>query len=422
MTSNKSRYYDSVILRPCDRKVKSGLALKEFEQNFGLLGKLIGPLGVKEFLQGYYELKPFLSPRDSGREFNNLISLKKLDHLLATSELPPASIDMARSKPPISRSNFTFKSGNIDRGAVVRHYQEGATIIFPQLNLAVEELANFCRSLEFELSCKVQTNVYLTPQNSQGFKTHYDDHDVFILQVHGKKAWNLYQQAVEKPFKGEPFNSSEHAAGKLDLNFTMEPGDCLYIPRGYMHDAINVGDQPSLHITVGLLVKKWADLMLEVLSEVAVNNPEFRESLPIGFARNDFDQSHARAYFRSLMDLFASEADFGNIYSLFKQEYYRTCKPNLKGALAQSSNGIDSKSIFRVRRNFQYNLEVEGGQTVIACAGGDLKFSAAASVSLVSALEGTSFSGDLFAGLADNEGEEILLKLIAFGVIEQIIE
>ena len=396
--------------------------MKEFEQNFELLGKLIGPLGVSEFLQGYYELKPFHSPRESSREFDSLISLKKLDHLLATSELPPASIDMARSKPPISRSNFTFKSGNIDRGAVVRHYQDGATIIFPQLNLAVEELANFCRTLEFELSCKVQTNVYLTPQNSQGFKTHYDDHDVFILQVHGKKNWNLYQQAVEKPFRGEPFNSSEHAAGKLDLNFTMEPGDCLYIPRGYMHDATNVGDQPSLHITVGLLVKKWADLMLEVLSEVAVNNPEFRESLPVGFARNDFDPSNAKQYFKKLMNLFASEADFGNVYDLFKQEYYRTRKPNLKGALVQSSVGIDAASFFRIRENFQYALEVEGEQTIIACAGGDLKFSAAASASLTSAFSGAPFKGELFAGLANNEGEEILQKLIAFGAVEQILD
>ena len=394
--------------------------MKEFEQNFGLLGELIGPLGVSEFLQDYYELRPFLSPRKTSREFDSLISLKKLDHLLATSELPPSSIDMARTKPPISRSNFTFKSGNIDRGAVVRHYQDGATIIFPQLNLAVEELANFCRTLEFDLSCKVQTNVYLTPESSQGFKTHYDDHDVFILQVHGKKNWNLYQQAVEKPFRGELFNSSEHEAGKLDLNFTMEPGDCLYIPRGYMHDATNVGDQPSLHITVGLLVKKWADLMLEVLSEVAVNNPEFRESLPVGFARNDFDASTAQDYFKKLMKLFEKEADFGNVYSLFKQEYYRTRKPNLKGALVQSSVGIDTESIYRIRENFQYAMEVEGEQTVIACAGGDLKFSAAASESLASALTGGSFKGDIFAGLANNEGDEILEKLVAFGVIEQI--
>jgi len=392
--------------------------LKEFEQNFDLLRKLIEPLGVNEFLRDYYEKKPLLSPNNKCRNFDDLISLEKLDHLLATSELPPASIDMARSKPPISKANFTFKSGNIDRGAVVRHYQSGATIIFPQINLAIDELANFCRNLEFELSCKVQTNVYLTPRNSQGFKTHYDDHDVFIMQIHGKKNWNLYQQAVEKPFRGEPFDSSEHEAGKLNLNFTMEPGDCLYIPRGYMHDATNVGSEPSLHITVGLLVKKWADLMLEVLSEVALNNSEFRESLPVGFAKKDFDMSNARTDFRKLVETFANEADFDNVFNMFKQEYYRTRKPNLKGALMQSSVGIETGTSYRLRENFQFAIKSEGEQTVVSCAGGDLKFSVSAEVGLRFILEGNSFDRDHFSDLPNDEGKEIIEKLIAFGVIE----
>ena len=392
--------------------------LKEFEQNFDLLRKLIEPLGVNEFLRDYYEKKPLLSPNNKCRNFDDLISLKKLDHLLATSELPPASIDMARSKPPISKANFTFKSGNIDRGAVVRHYQSGATIIFPQINLAIDELANFCRNLEFELSCKVQTNVYLTPRNSQGFKTHYDDHDVFIMQIHGKKNWNLYQQAVEKPFRGEPFDSSEHEAGRLNLNFTMEPGDCLYIPRGYMHDATNVGSEPSLHITVGLLVKKWADLMLEVLSEVALNNSEFRESLPVGFAKKDFDMSNARTDFRKLVETFANEADFDNVFNMFKQEYYRTRKPNLKGALMQSSVGIETGTSYRLRENFQFAIKSEGEQTVVSCAGGDLKFSVSAEVGLRFILEGNSFDRDHFSDLPNDEGKEIIEKLIAFGVIE----
>ena len=395
-----------------------GLVLKEFKQNFDLLRKLIEPLGVNEFLRDYYEKKPLLSPDNKCRNFGDLISLEKLDHLLATSELPPASIDMARSKPPISKANFTFKSGNIDRGAVVRHYQSGATIIFPQINLAIDELANFCRNLEFELSCKVQTNVYLTPRNSQGFKTHYDDHDVFIMQIHGKKNWNLYQQAVEKPFRGEPFDSSEHEAGKLNLNFTMEPGDCLYIPRGYMHDATNVGSEPSLHITVGLLVKKWADLMLEVLSEVALNNSEFRESLPVGFAKKDFDMSNARTDFRKLVETFANEADFDNVFNMFKQEYYRTRKPNLKGALMQSSVGIETGTSYRLRENFQCAIKSEGEQTVVSCAGGDLKFSVSAEAGLRFILEGNSFDTDHFSDLPNDEGKEIIEKLIAFGVIE----
>ena len=185
-----------------------------------------------------------------------------------------------------------------------------------------------------------------------------------------------------------------------------------------MHDATNVGSEPSLHITVGLLVKKWADLMLEVLSEVALNNSEFRESLRVGFAKKDFDMSNARTDFRKLVETFANEADFDNVFNMFKKEYYRTRKPNLKGALMQSSVGIETGTSYRLRENFQFAIKAEGEQTVVSCAGGDLKFSASSEAGLRFILEGNSFDTDHFSDLPNDEGKEIIEKLIAFGVIE----
>ena len=148
--------------------------MKEAIREYKLISSLVYPLTPEDFFSKFYDKQPKYFAGNFVHKCDKLISTAKLDDLIANSELPPASIDMARHEPSISRSNFTFKSGNIDRGAVIRHFQEGATIIFPQLNLASEELADFCRALEYELSCKVQTNVYLTPKTSQGFKTHYD--------------------------------------------------------------------------------------------------------------------------------------------------------------------------------------------------------------------------------------------------------
>ena len=172
-----------------------------------------------------------------------------------------------------------------------------------------------------------------------------------------------------------------------------------------MHDATNVGSEPSLHITVGLLVKKWADLMLEVLSEVALNNSEFRESLPVGFAKKDFDMSNARTDFRKLVETFANEADFDNVFNMFKQEYYRTRKPNLKGALMQSSVGIETGTSYRLRENFQFAIKSEGDRRDFL-RGGDLKFSVSAEAGLRFILEGNSFDTDHFSDLPNDEGRK----------------
>ena len=39
--------------------------------------------------------------------------------------------------------------------------------------------------------------MYITPADAQGFAPHYDDVDVFILQVEGRKLWRLYDSISE---------------------------------------------------------------------------------------------------------------------------------------------------------------------------------------------------------------------------------
>jgi ribosomal protein L16 Arg81 hydroxylase len=143
-----------------------------------------------------------------------------------------------------------------------------------------------CRQLEADFSCPVQTNIYLTPPNAQGFQTHYDNHDVLVLQVEGRKRWRLYDAPVGTPYRGERFTPGRFAETEPREELVLEPGDVLYVPRGLMHDAVNEGDdQASLHITTGLLAKTWADFLLEAVSEAALRTPALRRALPPGYAR-----------------------------------------------------------------------------------------------------------------------------------------
>ena len=48
----------------------------------------------------------------------------------------------------------------------------------------------------------------------------------------------------------------------------------------------------------------------------------------------------------------------------------------------QSSVGIETGTSYRLRENFQFAIKSEGEQTVVSCAGGDLKFSVSAEAGL----------------------------------------
>ena len=86
----------------------------------------------------------------------------------------------------------------------------------------------------------------------------------------------------------------------------------------------------------------------------------------------------------------------------------------------QSSLGIETASIYRLRKNFQYAIQASGEQTVVSCAGGDLKFSDAAGAGLRAVLAGDPFGMDVFSDLPKDEVKEIMEKLIAFGVVELV--
>jgi lysine-specific demethylase/histidyl-hydroxylase NO66 len=290
------------------RAVTAGAASPRWEED--ALGFLVAPVSQERFLSENYERLPLINIRGEPRRYADLLTLDMLDHFIASADLREGMIEVTNRKNRISTDSYVDDRGRVSSVAVAEHYMRGATIILPHLHDSLPNLGEFCRSLEEVFSCHVQTNIYLTPQSgdgtgNQGFPPHYDNHDVFVMQLAGAKAWRLYGAPVEIPYRGERFELERHEPGEVTETFTLAAGDCVYIPRGLMHDAENVGDEPSLHITVGLITKTWADLILEAISELALGEPDFRRSLPAGFSAREFDRELARRHFEKLTRLIA---------------------------------------------------------------------------------------------------------------------
>src|SRR5207253_2896853 len=114
--------------------------------------------------------------------------------------------------------------------------------------------------------CPVHGNLYLTPAQSQGFDAHFDAHEVFALQLDGVKHWRLYGLAAVLPLACEKANVPRSSLGPPQ-EVRLEAGDLLYIPRGHAHEAFT-SDQPSLHLTIGINVYRWSDLLQHALKDL----------------------------------------------------------------------------------------------------------------------------------------------------------
>lgn len=381
------------------------------------LDMLIAPLASEEFFAQFYERKVYRSGVKHP-ELADLLTLDRVDEIISDSELPPSSLSMAKSGQALPKSDFTFANGVVDRGAVLDNFRDGATVILPQLHYADGKLYSFCLALEREFGARVQTNIYLTPPGAHGFGIHYDNHDVFVIQIAGAKEWEIYGDRDGLPFRGEGFRKGVDETGELKERFVLEAGECVYVPRGTAHRAPNHGDEPSLHITVGILVQTWAEFMLEAVAEASLRIPAMRHSLPrsLFFDEGKTRETHAEQ-FRRLVREIADSASFDATLEAFAGNFVRRQGPRVRGALLALAEGIGAAERLQVRDHILYAFEGEGEDVQIVLAGTSIPLSADLAPQLQEKLANGAFSKADFTTADADELDDVIDTLVAYGLL-----
>jgi hypothetical protein len=161
---------------------------------------------------------------------------------------------------------------------VLAQLEAGASVVLQGLHLTWRPLAAYCRELEARLGHPAQANAYLTPRLSQGLPVHHDTHEVFVLQVAGTKRWLVYEPVLELPLRDQRYTAELGEPGPTVLDVVLAPGDTLYLPRGWLHQALT-SDDDSLHLTVGVNVVTWLEAFRAALDRCA-GEVGFRRSVP----------------------------------------------------------------------------------------------------------------------------------------------
>lgn len=147
------------------------------------------------------------------------------------------------------------------------HNSEGCTLQVHQPQRFFDPCWRLLAALERELGCLVGTNAYMTPTGTQGLAPHHDDVELWVLQTAGRKRWRIYE-----PLNG--FMLPNNGSGDLDqsvlggpvLEVELAVGDCLYMPRGTVHQAVAVEGADSDHLTISTYQRcSYADLATHVL-------------------------------------------------------------------------------------------------------------------------------------------------------------
>ena len=220
------------------------------------LSEILEPYAPEEFLASFWGVN-FLRARGAAGRFARLMPWARLSEILRQGRLDFPRLRLVKDGKPLP--------------------VEGATLVLDAVDELHEPLDDLAAGLELFFREHVQINLYAGWQTSRGFDLHWDDHDVFILQVVGRKRWSIYGETRPAPLVAD-VEKAERPTGEPLWQGTLEDGDLLYIPRGWWHVAEPLAE-PTLHLTVGIHNRTGLDL-LRWLSERMRASEAFRRDLP----------------------------------------------------------------------------------------------------------------------------------------------
>lgn len=392
---------------------------------FGL-DQVLAPVEAATFFEEYWETKPLLLSRHSPGYYDGLFSLRDLDYIIASTDLRFPAVRMVKGGQAIPLARFAEDvvwGNDVYRGTIIpekfyREYRAGASAVFQALHRAWQPLNLFCRDLEKYFHHHVQTNVYLTPKSAQGFKPHYDTHDVFILQIAGRKHWRVYEPPLTLPHRSQPPDNAKlrQEPGQLVLEIDLSPGDLLYLPRGFVHEALTA-DTESLHITVGITAFTYIEVINEVMNGAIQRLKQeeiFRQSLPVGFTGEEEITAELKERLLDVVTESLRQADLGKAAYKLQQRFINNRGALLEGHLLELSrlDNLTLDQLVQQRPGNVYRLTDDNDQLKLNFHNKTVTFPGYTGESLryIFAREETPFRIGEIGGCLDDDGKIVLVR------------
>ncbi|MFN2518037.1 MAG: cupin domain-containing protein [Jatrophihabitantaceae bacterium] len=387
--------------------------------------------GPDEFGSAYWGRAPLLTrAADLTGDFDDLLDAPAVDELVSRRGMRTPFLRIAKDGNVLPSGSFTRGGGagagvgdQIADDRVLALIADGATLVLQALHRTWPPLVGFATDLAEELGHPVQVNAYVTPPQSQGFAPHYDVHDVFVLQVAGRKQWMIHQPVIDAALPSQPWEScreqvAARAAEPPLIDTVLEPGDSLYLPRGTIHAANALG-QTSIHLTVGIHPVTRYQLLGHLL-EAAQRDPALRASLPMGVDLADPDvlaphlTEAVAALARHLEAVEAADIGRRVGETLRHQTRPEPLAPLAQLALAERLVG---QTPLRLRTGLRLAVEGDGARLRLVLLGRAIELPQAADAAVKAMLAGAVFTPTGLPGLDADEQLTVTRHLVREGVL-----
>lgn len=228
---------------------------------------LLAGLSPAQFMKRHWQKKPLLV-RQAIPGFQPLLPRKELFALAARDEVESRLV---------AREGRTWRMqrGPFGARALPPLQQKRWTLLVQGVDLHDGGVHALLHGFAFVPAARLDDVMISWASDGGGVGPHFDSYDVFLLQAQGRRRWRIGRQADTSLVEGVPLKILRNF--EAEEEHVLEPGDMLYLPPGYAHDGVAVGECQTY--SIGFRAPNRAELARELLQRLADDAADLDERI-----------------------------------------------------------------------------------------------------------------------------------------------
>ncbi len=224
---------------------------------------VLGGITAEQFLSEYWQKKPLLVRNAIPEIIDLLIPADVME--LALDENTTARLIKQKDKDP---NQWTVKNAPLIKGDFQK-LPKLWTLLVQAVDHYSFDLAELWKKFPFIPQWRRDDIMMSYAPKGGSVGKHFDFYDVFLVQGHGHRRWQLGQICDENSeiVAGQPLK----ILSEIDVNFdeVLAPGDLLYVPPGLAH--YGVAEDDCLTYSFGFRMPNVPDMMDRVCDKFSEN-------------------------------------------------------------------------------------------------------------------------------------------------------
>jgi len=222
-------------------------------------------LSIQDFLDHYWQKKPLLMP-DAIQDYDFDLSPEELAGLACEEDVE------SRIVLQQGRSEWELRYGPFDDTVFAELPETDWTLLVQDVDKYVPAIAELMRRFHFIPSWRFDDIMISYAITGGSVGPHTDTYDVFLIQARGKRRWQIGNKAKSDALLPNlPVRILE--AFEPEKEWTLKPGDILYLPPGIAHWGV-AEDDDCMTWSVGLRAPSTPEMLGSFTQHLLDHIPE----------------------------------------------------------------------------------------------------------------------------------------------------